>query len=298
MDPDNDSVGTGEGKEEEGQAIIPSFQAASLYSMALKNREPGAKERRPIKMCAYDVSTLKPLTELDHDNDNDDDFNKMKIELSCKLTGVVHLCFSRIEYAAQALGLTEDEIHQIASSFGKLVIPDHDKLPFCELRYTQQSNAYEYGSHVEDFWMWKNQNHTQTLQRWKRTQEINQKQDKDKNVTTTVGTKKNVVTAILEGSTVWSQIVSPTPSSKWEGNDNHNNKDTKCIACQKTMAEIVFWPCHHCLLCTKCSAMCCPFRCPICMTTITERVQPDEVVWIQPYQHWKTNCKGLFQSHN
>ena len=291
MDTNNDSVGTGEEEEEEeeeeeGQAIIPSLQAASSKNIVW---------RRPIKMYAYDVSTLKPLTELDHDDDNDDDFNKMKIELSCKLTGVVHLCFSRIEYAAQALGLTEDEIHQIATSFGKLVIPDHDKLPFCELRYTQQSNAYEYGSHAEDFWMWKKQNHTQTLQRWKRTQEINKKQAKNKHETTSVGTKKNMVTAILEGSTVWSQIVSPTPSSKREGNNNHNNnKDTKCIACQKTMAEIVFWPCHHCLLCTKCSAMCCPFRCPVCMTTITERVQPDEIVWIQPYQHWKTNCKGLF----
>lgn len=63
-----------------------------------------------------------------------------------------------------------------------------------------------------------------------------------------------------------------------------NDTDTSmlCIICQGKTADVVFEPCHHCVLCSRCSETTCRTFCPSCRTTITARLQPSSIRVVQP----------------
>jgi len=63
-----------------------------------------------------------------------------------------------------------------------------------------------------------------------------------------------------------------------------NDTDTSmvCIMCQEQRAEVVFEPCHHCVLCSRCSERTCKTFCPSCRTTITGRLRPSSIRVVRP----------------
>lgn len=63
-----------------------------------------------------------------------------------------------------------------------------------------------------------------------------------------------------------------------------NNTDTSmiCIMCQAQVANIVFEPCHHCVMCSRCSNMAAPTFCPTCRTTISDRIKPSSIRVVRP----------------
>jgi hypothetical protein len=99
-----------------------------------------------MKLIPFDISTLKPLTQTSKSLQK----SKYKIELVCKLTEEVQVCFSNKYYASQALGCSASAVHRICKLFGKPFHQD-DKLPYCHLRYVSNSNSYEYGKNPRDF---------------------------------------------------------------------------------------------------------------------------------------------------
>ena len=63
-----------------------------------------------------------------------------------------------------------------------------------------------------------------------------------------------------------------------------NDTDTSmmCVVCQENKAEIVFEPCHHCVLCSDCSETTCKTFCLSCRTTITGRLRPSAIHAVRP----------------
>ena len=59
--------------------------------------------------------------------------------------------------------------------------------------------------------------------------------------------------------------------------------DSACVICQDHRAQIVFEPCHHCVLCVSCfkNGHCKKF-CPVCRMPIQSRVQPSLLRLIRP----------------
>ena len=131
---------------------------------------PGSKRRKslgksmPLKLERFDVSTLLPLTQVEKPS------RKLKIELICKLTGEVHVCFAH-EYAAQALNVDPSVVHEACRSFGSDPPYFNKDLPFCQLRYVEKSTAYEYGTNARDFCSCA-ETHEERLERWTKLQEV------------------------------------------------------------------------------------------------------------------------------
>jgi hypothetical protein len=123
------------------------------------------KRAAPFKLKRFDVSTLLPLNRVEKSTQKD----PFKIELICTLTGEVHACFPNVEYAAQALNVEPAVIRKACRFFGDESFQIDENLPYCQLRYVQQSATYEYGAHARDFFSCE-ETHEERLERWAKLQ--------------------------------------------------------------------------------------------------------------------------------
>ena len=60
--------------------------------------------------------------------------------------------------------------------------------------------------------------------------------------------------------------------------------DHLCIICQETKAQVIFHPCHHCVICPQCDnkGLFFPKFCPICRMSIQDRVSAELVTFVSP----------------
>jgi hypothetical protein len=128
------------------------------------------------KLERFDVSSLLPLTRAE--NNRNDDRRKTRIELLCKLTGSIHVCFPSIDYAAQALGTTRKAVRRACRRFAtSLAVAPMDEeeeaesaFATCHLRHVAESSAYVYGEHARDF-LFCEETHQERLEHWAELQE-------------------------------------------------------------------------------------------------------------------------------
>jgi hypothetical protein len=270
------------------------------------NERPQKKRRRivaPVILKRFDVSTLLPLphnktntvTQNSGNNNMTKRYTKQNdrtIELICKLTREIPVCFANCDHAAQALGVNPKVVRRACRLFAKG--QDQNDIDSCWLRYTDSSTAYMYGDHSRDFHHRQEASNTRQpikktvaaaaaaaaaifegvppaavqpplLGLYERQEERHQKTQK--------------VSSFLEGATIWQE-------SSESNSTNNGYCERLCIACQEKFADVVFEPCHHCVLCQECAqqSRCCPLWCPKCWTTIHDRLLPKTgtLCFIQP----------------
>ena len=130
--------------------------------------ETRARNHAVTKLERFDVSTLLPLTR----NSKSIGKAKTRIELICKLTGIVHVVFPSVDYAAQALGKTRKEVRRACRAFTSSPIDEETDLAFptCQLRHVLESSAYEFGAHSRDFALC-DETHDERVERWAKLKE-------------------------------------------------------------------------------------------------------------------------------
>jgi nicotinamidase-related amidase len=263
----------------------------------------------PANLERFDVSTLKPLTRLEKQNQSSD----YKIELICKLTGEVHVCFANSVYAAQALNVKPTVVHKACRSFGGDPSKLDDDLPFCQLRLVESSSAYEYSAHPRDFFSCE-ESHEERLQRWAKLQRTTASYQKPPGANLIGGieeklssetaevfeapaknrkvTAKDQVAAkeqVVEGPRKVKRPVVLHEYKKKEiitflkGATIFPEHESICVACQRCESAVVLEPCHHQILCRHCASNWCPKFCPLCSTPIERRVGPKKTLWVQPH---------------
>jgi hypothetical protein len=257
----------------------------------------------PVNLEPFDVSTLKPLTRVE----KIDQLSDYKVELICKLTGEVHVCFANSEYAAQALNVKPTVVHKACRSFGGDPFRLDKDLPFCQLRYVETSSAYEYGAHSRDFFSCE-ESHEERLQRWAKLQRttasyqkppgailiggIEEKLSSETGEVFDAPAKNRKVAAtgqVVEGPRkvkkpgVLHEFKKKEIMTFLKGATIFPEHESICVACQKFEAAVVLEPCHHQILCRGCASNWCPKFCPLCSTPIERRVAPKKTLWIQPH---------------
>jgi len=177
--------------------------------------------------------------------------------------------------------------------------------------------AYEYGAHKED-WKEINETHQARLERWSKvvSEELRgkmsssppqkkktvagrkPKEDKKssdslkKNEKREGGTRKKAPSVAMtvnaseisgfSGEGIASDTVTLRHVSVPTSIVNDTDTSMVCIMCQERRADIVFEPCHHCVLCSSCSETMCRTFCPSCRTTIIGRLRPSSIRVIRP----------------
>ena len=239
------------------------------------NRSPRRFTKEFLMGLPFDVSTLRPLGERQRQSTSQ--WAKKVIELLCKKTKEALVCFTSVDSAATALGITVTQVNRACDTY---VSPEQYDFSSYILRYKIESTAYEYGSHQSDYEQIQ-ETHEERLARWKHLQDhpnqvdrgkvalANNTGDDDKGVKDMDESKKakdsqqDIIlreTLALFGT----RLFDPNPTPLSEGRK-------MCVFCQTSRAEIMFEPCGHCVVCEKCAACTCQVFCPKCRTNIKKR---------------------------
>lgn len=174
------------------------------------------------------------------------------------------------------------------------------------LRYASNQDgpllAYDYGAHKEDYKQII-ETHQARLARWKQVMErksasggyessslVSHKKKKTiQKQGSTVASKKDArissqpsTSTITIGEAAAADLVYLDEISVPETILNDTDTSMICIMCQGKTADVVFVPCHHCVLCFRCSETMCRRFCPSCRTTITARLQPSSIRVVRP----------------
>ena len=159
-----------------------------------------------------------------------------------------------------------------------------------------QNQVYEYGKHDEDF-MRVMETEEAKRRRWKETfrEEMKKARDavrnkdnmlvrEETNANNLNDSFKNIENVCTFGASeidpTTAMIPSNIPVTLQKRPDEYH---LTCIACQKERAEIIFEPCHHCVICVKCMENgLCPKFCPSCRTLIEDRVIASYARFVRP----------------
>jgi hypothetical protein len=256
------------------------------------------KEGGPIPPSTFDVSTLLPVKKVSYPNPSKP---QKIIELVDKGTNKVVCCFRNITKAQQALGFDRNFVSTACLSYGTRFQPD---LGTYSLRYANTDHggpllAYEYGAHEEDCKVLK-ETHNARLARWARvmsgkgqtfppTKKRSYQKKKDNtvkiNVTKIVSVsakRKSTAPTITIGEAAAAKEIKLNDISVPSKITNNTDSSMICIMCQAHVANVVFEPCHHCVLCSRCSETACQKFCPTCRTTISDRIKPSSIRVVRP----------------
>lgn len=286
-----EDLGTDEDASEDGTAMADA-----------QRRKTSSPTRRNVQKDfvgrPFDVSTLLPLSS---------GFSKSRklIELVDGATGNVLVCFRGAADCAQALNLDRKKVVKACQQEGT---SEEVSFPSFRLRYAamnEPSCAYEYGTHEQDFYDTR-EGHKERLARWKTMFHIDKIQRKGNEVIR--GSSPNETNDFAGrngGSGDDGELVRPKGASSTEvavaslrppittvmepdtllslRKPSFHSLDMLCILCQQNKAQIVFEPCHHCVLCSKCdeSGHCQKF-CPKCRIPIMSKTQPSFVRVVRP----------------
>jgi len=261
----------------------------------------------PPTKLHFDVLALQPLKSKASPK-------KKCIQLHCKgSNGKVLLCFQGSSDAANALGIKRKVVNSMCerSKNGEEVegAPRFDTYSLSIASNRSSPNVYLYGTHKEDWTAlppiqnWNGsrddregsrETYHGRLERWEETF----LKERNLEVKTDLNQKKNdvpnncpsVVSATTKDALYLNKQEDSNPFTGYHPNSFKSSVSTKmpvqsqlltkeengdmCIVCQKNRANIVFEPCQHCVVCTKCfrKGLCTKF-CPSCSLKIHSTTQ-------------------------